>query len=70
MEKMIPRTRPAILVEIALHEQRLAACDGDKWLMFKEMQRYESNPTYIIVGQKAGDPGENIHNHGCEARGI
>lgn len=67
---MITRTPAARLVERALHTQRLAACCGDMWLIFREKQRYESNPAWVVVDQKAGDPGENIHNHGCEARGI
>lgn len=70
MKKTIFRNLVAVLVEAALHEQRLKACGDDKSLIDKEERCYESNPLWVVPPQEAGDPRRNISNHGCEARGI
>lgn len=57
MGKTIFRTRVAVLVEVALHEQRLAACHGDKLLIDKEEQRYESNPLWVSIDENPGTLG-------------
>ena len=70
MKKIIFRSLVAVLVEAALHEQRLKACGYDKLLIDKEERRYESNPLWVGAAQETGDPGRIFTNHGCEARGI
>lgn len=70
MEKRIPVTIVAFAVSTLLHVKRLAAAGDNKLLRYKEILRYESIVADVVIPQKAGDPGENIHYHGCEARGI
>lgn len=54
MMKTIFRSRVAVMVEAALHEQRLKACGNDKLLIEKEEKRYNSNPLWVSPPEKPG----------------
>jgi len=58
MRKTIFRTTVAVLVEAALHEQRLKACGFDKSLIDKEERRYDSNPLWVSPPEKPGTLGK------------
>lgn len=70
MEKIILKKRLTRVIEVAIHQQRLWACGADNSLIDKELSRHESQPVALRLRQEPGDPGRNISNHGCEARGI
>ena len=70
MVKIIEVTTVAKAVSVVIFGNRTEGLLIGNSLFNKELDRFRSLVEPVVIPEKAGDPGRNISNHGCEARGI